>query len=213
MNNRSIVSFTPGVNKRRLTRDTNNTIGGLAKIKVPIDPLPEISMTKPKHVEKEEKAKEESIKKVDPLKKFSKKEDEESNMAQSSWNFLKQFGATPDAKPERERKFYDFNDPPKTSFDLKIEKSKTIKPRRLEKKEDSGSNGSQSLKWVPSTPEIVKFKKNPVNENVEQEEDQEETKDKVNPINYVAKRKENASSASKGDMRRNIYGKKSKLLP
>ena len=138
MNNRSIVSFTPGVNKRRLTRDTNNTIGGRAKLRVPIEPLPEISMTKPKPAEKEEKVEEIHTKKVDPLKKFSKKEDEEGKKVQTSLKFLKQFGATPTAKPVRGRKHSDFNDPPVTVTNLKMDKKLvTVVPKRLKRKEDS----------------------------------------------------------------------------
>lgn len=48
MLNRKNASFTPGINKRRLKRDTNATIDSTAKPVVPINALPEISLTKPK---------------------------------------------------------------------------------------------------------------------------------------------------------------------
>lgn len=48
MLNRGNASFTPGINKRRLRRDTNNTIDSFNKPTVPVNALPEISLTKPK---------------------------------------------------------------------------------------------------------------------------------------------------------------------
>lgn len=66
MQNRANVSFTPGVTKRRLRRDTNNTIDPLGKPSIPINALPEISLTKPKG----ENAKANGNKVDDPLLKF-----------------------------------------------------------------------------------------------------------------------------------------------
>lgn len=147
INNRSAVSFTPGINKRRLTRDTNNTIGERAKFKMPIEPLPVISMTKPKPTEKEAEISEKPNKKVDPLRKLPKKQNEGENKVQTSLNFLKQFGASPSANQMKDKKHFESSDPPVSEDDLRlVKKSMTVTPRRLEKKEDSESNGSQSLK-------------------------------------------------------------------
>lgn len=55
MLNRKNASFTPGINKRRLKRDTNATIDSLVKPVVPVNALPEISLTKPKDKDGETK--------------------------------------------------------------------------------------------------------------------------------------------------------------
>jgi hypothetical protein len=88
------VFNTPGYNKRRLTRDANKQINsgatmlGFRKEDVKIEPLPMISLTKPK-VEEVKKPKVE-----DPLMKFWKPPEDNFKKVRKSIDFLQRLGGS-----------------------------------------------------------------------------------------------------------------------
>ena len=83
------VSFTPGLNKRRLKRETNTTISSFSKQSQVINTHEKYEVKTVKVVETFEQAK--SIL-LDPLNKFNKWNEDKNKNAQDSLSFLKQLG-------------------------------------------------------------------------------------------------------------------------
>jgi hypothetical protein len=112
MENRKTVTYTPGMNKRRLNREENKTFQSKQSGRVHIEPLPEISLTKPRQR---------------PSLKIEKEEDG----GRKPLDFLKQFGTTPvkdNPKKEKEDPFKipEFRPKKAEGLDMKMEvKSKS----------------------------------------------------------------------------------------
>lgn len=100
---KSTVSFTPGVNKRRLRRDTNTTIDSFAK---PGNALPEVSLTKlaPKQEKKEEEKDKSKRPRIAPLEDFTKPKEDPNEKVKNSLSFLQQLGGAPVKEKKEESK-------------------------------------------------------------------------------------------------------------
>lgn len=90
--------FSPGLNKRRLTRKTNLEISSTPKNVNSLFKLPENKLQKNNTEVQKKKTEEKEEEKVDPLMKFWRKPEQNTNI-QTSFNILQKLGAaTPNSK-------------------------------------------------------------------------------------------------------------------
>ena len=133
MDKRRNVAFTPGENKRKLTRSQNFNLNSTPRNIQPLNKLLEIKFTK-NNTEKEK----EEEKKEDPLMKFWKTKEKENTTIKESFNILQKLsGVTPTFKDDNQ------------SFEL--QKIPDFKPKNKDKNINKEGLSTYSFKRTKST--------------------------------------------------------------
>lgn len=178
MLSRATTSYTPGISKRKLTRNTNFTINSSVKPEVPINGLPDINAPNSKQNQ-------ESFN--DPLNRYAKKDELEMDSKKSSLNFLKQFGATPNRKPS-DKKFFDFSlDMTNNPVSMETKSKSTVPTFKKEKSGEFKEKISFSLKALPALKEIPKFRERGENSSTPAN-NSEKSKEKATPVDFIIRK-------------------------